>query len=280
MEEIQKYGNSAAEIALKITTEELEVAKNSVAEDATPAEFKLWVHDCKRSGVHPLSRLLHFTKRGGKYVPIASIDLFRARADKSGDYAGNEDPTFSYKKDGTLSSATVTVHRFIHDKACAFTATARWDEYYPGEKQGHMWRKMPHVMLGKCAEALALRKAFPQALHGLYVSEELEGHQNEKPAMKNAAPQPRAQRPVPPEAPSSGNVTLHVNKIGVPHVGKFKNGKSFKKWPIELSDGITYGTFDESVVDLCAGAEGNRSRVVVAWALYSGKRQIDKAVAE
>ena len=54
-----------------------------------------------------------------------------------------------------------------------FTATARWSEYYPGKSQGFMWDKMPHTMLGKCAEALALRKAFPSQLSGLYTGDEM-----------------------------------------------------------------------------------------------------------
>jgi hypothetical protein len=55
-----------------------------------------------------------------------------------------------------------------------FIGVARWTEYYPGEKMGFIWDKMPHGQLAKCAEALALRKAFPKKLKGLYVPEEME----------------------------------------------------------------------------------------------------------
>ena len=60
---------------------------------------------------------------------------------------------------------------------CDFTATAKWDQYIPKKKDGSisspLWVKMPNLMLGKCAEALALRKAFPAVMIGLYVPEEM-----------------------------------------------------------------------------------------------------------
>jgi hypothetical protein len=114
--------------------------------------------------------LIHFTKRGGKYVPVVGIDYMRGRAHETGEVAGIDDVVF----DTEARTATVTVYRLTRGTRYPYTATARFEEYVPAQGQDHMWRKMPRLMLGKCAEALALRKAFPQQLGGLYVKEELE----------------------------------------------------------------------------------------------------------
>jgi hypothetical protein len=111
------------------------------------------------------------------------IDGYRLIADRTGQYAGSDDYTFDFnqtqyehmmggKKEPT--TATVTVHKIVQGHRVPFTATAAWNAYYPGDKMGFMWKKMPHLMLGKCAEALALRKAFPAELSGVYTREEME----------------------------------------------------------------------------------------------------------
>jgi phage recombination protein Bet len=158
-----------------VTTDQLALVKTTVAAGATDAELKLYLYDCARQGVLPLDLLIHFTKRGGKYTPITSIDFMRTRAADTGEYAGSDDAVFGFegKPDDKLT-ATVSVYRLVQGHVCKFTATARWSEYCPGQGQDHMWRKMPHTMLAKCAEALALRKGFPRQLAGLYAKEEME----------------------------------------------------------------------------------------------------------
>jgi len=156
-----------------ITPEQLTLIKNTIAKDATPDELQLFFYDNARRGVHPLDRLLHFTKRSGRYTPVTSIDFMRMRAHATGACAGIDDPMFSGVPMNPDFAAHITVYRLVQGQRCAFSATARWREYRP-EANDFMWRKMPHTMLGKCAEALALRKAFPQELAGLYESSELD----------------------------------------------------------------------------------------------------------
>ena len=121
-------------------------------------------------------------------------DGFRAVAESSGAYAGNDDPIFEgeheipftkyeNKKpvDAKLTvpgKATVTVYKMLEGQRYPFAATARWEEYYPGAKMGFQWHIRPYLMLGKCAEALALRKAFPKLLSGMYAQEEMDKGQS------------------------------------------------------------------------------------------------------
>lgn len=168
----------ATQTAPAITPEQMTLITKTVAVGATPDELKLYLYDCARQGVHPLDKLIHFTKRGGKYTPVTSIDFMRIQAADSGECLGISDPVFEtdFMKPGATQpiAATVTVKRYVQGQIGEFTATARWAEYYPGDLSGKMWQKMPHTMLGKCAEALALRKGFPKQLAGLYAREEMD----------------------------------------------------------------------------------------------------------
>lgn len=155
-----------------LTKEQVDLVKRTVAVGATDDELRLFLHYCNTHGFDPLDRDVYFVKRKDKVAYQTSIDALRARADATGKYAGNDDPVVDDEQNPR--KATVTVYKIIDGVRCGFTATARWEQYYPGDTQGFMWKKMPHLMLGKCAEALALRKAFPKQLGKIYVKEEME----------------------------------------------------------------------------------------------------------
>lgn len=167
----------------------VELIKQTVAKGATDQQLALFLHQAQRTGLDPLARQIHCvlrynSKTGQKDMSIqTAIDGYRLIADRTGQYAGSDDYLFD---DGLTQyqhlctgerypvTATVTVYKIVGGQRVPFTATVAWDAYFPGDKQGFMWRKMPYLMLGKCAEGLALRKAFPAELSGVYVREEMQ----------------------------------------------------------------------------------------------------------
>lgn len=160
-----------------LSKEQIDLVWRTVFPQSNEDELRLYLHDCARQNVHPLDKLIHpqirVDRKGNRrYTAITSIDLMRSRAEDTGHYAGNDDPVFEGEAGKAGFIARVTVWKMVEGQRCGFTASARWAEYKPDED--FMWRKMPHGMLGKCAEALALRKAFPRQLHGLYAKEEMD----------------------------------------------------------------------------------------------------------
>lgn len=176
------------------TQEQLALIKRTVAVGATNDELMMFLHVAKKSKLDPFLRQIHFVKRAGKGTIQVGIDGYRAIADRTGQYAGNSEPAYEYEMSDPLggpkrlTKATVTVYRFVNGQKCEFTGSALWDEYKPGDGQDFMWKKMPHVMLGKVAETIALRKAFPNDLAGLYTQEEM-AQSNEQPTVEDTAAQ-------------------------------------------------------------------------------------------
>lgn len=171
---------------IQFQPEQVELIKKQIAPNATDNELKLFLYQAQRTGLDPLTRQIYCIHRGGKMTIQTSIDGFRVIAERSGSYAGQSEPEFT-EKDNRLVSAKVTVYRFAPngDRYPASVGVAYWEEYaqeYNGKLQG-LWAKMPRTMLAKVAEALALRKAYPQDLSGLYTSEEM--NQADKPEMSH-----------------------------------------------------------------------------------------------
>jgi phage recombination protein Bet len=145
----------------------------------TDIEMDVFMSAAHRYGLNPLANQIYpqirnDRKTGDRNMVIATgIDGYRTLADRTGCYAGNDDPVFD-EPDGPPKKATVTVYKVVGGVRCPFSATARWEQYVPQENLAFMWRKMPHLMLGKVAEALALRKAFPAAMSGIYTTDEMD----------------------------------------------------------------------------------------------------------
>lgn len=146
----------------------------------------------RRTGLDPIARQIYCIERGGKWGTQVSIDGARLVAERTKQYRG-QTPT-QWTADGVTwvdvwlskddpAAARVGVYRegFVEP----LVAVATFDAYNAG---GPMWRKMPALMLGKCAEMLALRKAFPQDLSGLYSTEEMDQAGEPKQAAQVPAP--------------------------------------------------------------------------------------------
>lgn len=165
--------------------------QSGIEQDVTEAELRAFMHECQRRKLDPFSRQIYLIgrqdKRKGRkvYKSQTSIDGFRliARraADKSGIDYSYEDTIWYDAKGGrheiwlspdAPAGAKVVVIR----NGSRFDAVARFGAYvqtdYNGNPSGQ-WRNMADVMIAKCAEALALRKAFPEDLGGIYTEEEM-----------------------------------------------------------------------------------------------------------
>lgn len=156
--------------------EQVELIKATImAGKSTPSDNDLALFGmiCQRANLDPFAKQIYAIERAGKWTFQISIDGLRAIAERTGQYAGSDEPLFDegldiYEFDQSGRSAPsvckVTVYKMIGGQRCPFVGIARYAEFcqkYQGKPSG-LWEKMPLTMLAKCAESQALRKAFPQ----------------------------------------------------------------------------------------------------------------------
>jgi phage recombination protein Bet len=159
------------------TPEQTQLISTTIAPGCSNDELRLFAYACQRTGLDPFSKQIYAIKRGGKMTIQAGIDGLRAIAERTGQLDGSM--TYWCGDDGVWadvwlnSKPPAAAKTVLHRKGAAhpFVGVARFADYNAG--QG-LWSKMPAAMIAKCAEALALRKAFPADMSGVYSTDEMD----------------------------------------------------------------------------------------------------------
>lgn len=202
--------SNVATLPTAFSGQQLQLIRTTVAADCNDQEFNLFVTVARNAGLDPFRKqisALVFNKAKPdkrRMAIVTTIDGLRVIAARSRRYRPDEDEP-RYEIDPDLKSptnplglvkASVTIYIADDMKAGGWrkvNGVAYWDEFAPisdewkegddgrrrptGNKTldtGGNWGRMPRVMLAKCAEAQALRKAFPEDLSGLYEGAEVD----------------------------------------------------------------------------------------------------------
>lgn len=207
------------------TRNQIDLIKRQVAQNCSDDELQLFLYQCARTGLDPLSRQIYALERrerqGDQWVRRMSIqtgiDGLRLIAERTGRYAPGPETTFEYDAGAKLRKATAYIKKLTADSTWhTVSASAFWSEYVATTKDGsptRIWKEKPHVMLGKCAESLALRRAFPAEMSGLYTGEEMDKANG--PAEYDPPPARQPAKKASPPSPSSdvSERGLRINKL-------------------------------------------------------------------
>ena len=197
--------------SLAMSEQELmSVLRNSLYPGAKDESIKLVISYCRASGLDPMQKPVHIVPMNvkdaqtGKYewrdVVMPGIGLYRTQAVRTGAYAGVSEPEFGPDEEFTVGEfkirvplwCKVTVRRRLDDGQIGeYTAKELWRENYATAGKDSavpnaMWKKRPYAQLAKCAEAQALRKAFPEA-GAQPTAEEMEGKSVDDAAIEGTA---------------------------------------------------------------------------------------------
>jgi phage recombination protein Bet len=174
------------------TPEQTQLISTTIAPGCSNDELRLFAYACQRTGLDPFSKQIYAIKRGGKMTIQAGIDGLRAIAERTGQLDGSitewcgEDGQWTDVWLGSKPPAAAKTTIWRKGASHPFTGVARFADYNAG--QG-LWSKMGAAMIAKCSEALALRKAFPADMSGVYSTDEMQQAEVE-PVTVTAAPAP------------------------------------------------------------------------------------------
>lgn len=186
--------STAVSILANYTPEQIDLVKRTICKGATDDELKMFMYQAHKAQLDPFARQIYsvarFDGKLGREVRTTQtgIDGFRLIAERTGKYEGQNGPWWC-GKDGVWKDVWTADEKPLAARVGVWKSGAReptwgvvkWSEYVQTykDKQGNIlptgkWATMPTNQLAKCAEALALRKAFPMELSGLYIDEEME----------------------------------------------------------------------------------------------------------
>jgi len=174
----------------------IKVLQSSLYPNAAIDSVKMILGYCKAADLDPMLKPVHIVpmwdskSKCMRDVVMPGIGLYRIQAARSGSYAGVTDAVYGGDITANIGgtnitypiSCTVTVKRRLDSGEIAeFSATERWLENYATKGKDSiapnaMWSKRPYAQLAKCAEAQALRKAFPE-IGSAPTADEMEGKQ-------------------------------------------------------------------------------------------------------
>lgn len=174
--------NTNGAVPQKYTPDQIDLLKRTICR-GTDDQLRLFMYQCERTGLDPFVRQIYAVMRGNQMTIQTSIDGLRLIAQRTGEYEGQVGPHWcgadGHWVDVWLSTdhpiaARVGVWRTGFREPC--WGVARFDAYAQkfNGKLSSMWVQMGDVMIAKCAEALALRKAFPQEMSGVYTGDEMD----------------------------------------------------------------------------------------------------------
>lgn len=204
--------------ALKMDEDELiQVLQTSLYPGAAIGSVKLVINYCKAAGLDPMQKPVHIVPmwdnkaKQMRDVVMPGIGLYRTQAARSGEYAGVSEPEFGEDVTKDVGGVTitfpkscrVTVRRLLPNGTVVdFTAKELWMENYATKGKDSsapnaMWSRRPYAQLAKCAEAQALRKAFPE-FGAQPTADEMEGREIDMGAAEVVSSAPKANEPKPP----------------------------------------------------------------------------------
>ena len=266
------------------TSAQIQLIARTIAKDCTPDELALFIGQCTRTGLDPFARQLYALKIDGRLTIQTSIDGFRLIAERSGQYAGQLGPLWC-GADGAWTDVWVTgtpvaakVGVLRHDFTEPCWGVARLASY---ERPTPIWRKMPDLMLAKCAEALALRKAFPQELSGLYTTDEMDQAtgQTDRPAEIRETVATAADQTPPPQ---NGVPWYTITKVVELKQGTNATGK----WTLygietqELGARAYITTFDGALAQAARRAAGARVAVPLVFQTHQDGQYVKRELVE